>query len=653
MNRKPFLLMLIAAILLIAAAAQGVRAQTAAEPALAPDATSTPTATATTQPMRLAVTDAKDPIAAGDPIVYTIGVRNQSGRSVPASLLTDYLPANVTFMEASGGGVFTEEGNVTWVVPPLANGQAYAVQLTVGTPADAPLGTVFADRVSLIWTCRPLAAQPLCTEWAFETTTVNLLRPVPSPTSCADEAGNDFDSATLLYPVVLGLGGFDAALCPAGDEDWFKFTVPAYYFIEIWLTQLAGEFDLSLSSPAGPVVVTSAQGGLADEHISYRALTTAGDYRVRVFPRGGTAAQGGYHLAINLSPPTPTPTRTPTATLTRTPTRTATPTRTPTGTRTPSPTPTRTPTVTRTPAPGLSIDKRLVTTDLVAGEIAEYAIRVVNNGPGVARNVIVSDDLPSARSAYVSSNPPATPVGSPATNLNWPAVATLAQGANLTYHVRVRVNSDIAPGTTLHNTASVRADGVASISDDSVDPVAAPSLTIDIYTLTSPVVAGQTARLNAVVKNFGPGLAQNVRVSVRLDARMTNPTNINPPFGHYDSGTRTVSWSLSELPAREMEGFYVDVTIDSSLAANTVLHANWTVKATGVSDATKDHPVTVNQARPAPSVSVEHAVAPNTIAPGGSVRWSVTVRQNSAYALHNFRLTFKAPSGLTLSNLAG
>ncbi|MCX6031289.1 MAG: pre-peptidase C-terminal domain-containing protein [Chloroflexi bacterium] len=652
MKRKSFLFVLIAAACLIAVVTvQGVLAQVTPESALAPAPTLVPSATPTTLPVRLAVSDAVDPIAAGDPIVYTVGVRNLTGLTQPGMLLVDTLPPGTTFIEASGGGIYQDDGSVTWVVPALSNGQAYAVNLTVGTPADTPGGTVFSDRASITWTCRPLAAAPLCTEWASQTTTVAMLAHLPptatpTPVCLPDEAGNSFDTATVLITTPAGRYGI---IC-GSDEDWFKFNVPAWYIIDVSLTEMEGEFDLSLSSPNGPVVVTSSHTN-SDEHISYRALSTAGDYRVRVFPRAGTGAQGGYHLTVVLLPPTPSPTATRTITPTPTTTATRTPTRTPTGTRTPAPTSTRTPTRTQTPAPGLSIDKRLVTTNLVAGEIAEYSIKITNNGPGTAHNIIVSDVLPSTRSVYVRSNPVATPVGAPVTSLNWPVVATLAQGASLTYVMEVRVNTDVPPGQTLSNSASVRADGVASISDESVVPVVGPQIAIDVLTLTSPVVAGQTARLNAVVKNVGPGLAQNVQVSVLLDPKMTNPANLNPPFGTYDSGTRTVTWSLSNLSPNGMEGFYLDVTIDPSLAAGTILHANWTVKSTGMPNVTWAHPVRVDQARPAPSVSVEHAIAPSTVLPGGSTAWSATVRQNSAYALHNFKLTFKAPSGLTLSNL--
>jgi uncharacterized repeat protein (TIGR01451 family) len=651
MKRRRFYFVLAAGALLLAAIlAQSVLAQATPEAALAPAATLQPTATPTALPVRISLSDAKDPIASGDPIVYTVSVRNLTGRTQPGMLLVNYLPAGTTFVEASGGGIYRDNGSVTWAVPTLTNGQAYVVNLTVATPAGAPGGTIYESRASITWTCRPLAAAPLCTAWASQTTTVGvqtLPRPTATPTSAClvDEAGNTFDTATAL---TTGAAGRYAIICGT-DEDWFKFNVPAWYRIDVSLTEMEGDFDLSLSAPAGPHLVTSSHAAV-NESISFRALSTAGDYRVRVFPRPG--AQGGYHLTVVLVPPTPTPTATRTATPTRTvtPTRTATPT--PTGTPTPVATSTRTPTPTRTATPGLSIDKRLVTTDLVAGEIAEYSIKITNHGPGTARNVLVSDNLPSAVSAYVRSEPAATPVGSPVTSLNWPAVATLAQGASQTYKVLVRINSSAAPGTRVSNTASVRADGSAGISDEAAAPVAAPVIRLDPDVTTSPVVAGQKVAFHATVSNLGPGLAQGVQVSVRLGSNLQDPVAGNPPGSTYDSSTRTITWTYGNMIPNGWGTFYVEATVNPELAAGFIMHANWTVKATGVPNTTADQGIAVDQALPAPSVSVEHAIAPNTVAPGGSASWSATVRQNSAYALHNFKLTFKAPSGLTFSNLS-
>jgi len=249
---------------------------------------------------------------------------------------------------------------------------------------------------------------------------------------------------------------------------------------------------------------------------------------------------------------------------------------------------------TPTPAPSLSIDKRLVTANLVAGELADYTIKITNNGSGTAHNVLVSDVLPSTKSIYVRSNPMATTVGAPVTSLNWPAVATLAPGASLTYTIQVRVNTDALPGATLNNTASVRADGTASSSDSNVAPVAAPVIRITPDIATSPVVAGQRVSFYAKVSNLGPGRAQGMRISVCLDSKLRNPVAGNPQGSTYNSSTRTITWSHGDMAANGWDKFHVVATVNPALPAGSVMHASWTIKATGMPDTTADQRIKVD-----------------------------------------------------------
>jgi len=252
---------------------------------------------------------------------------------------------------------------------------------------------------------------------------------------------------------------------------------------------------------------------------------------------------------------------------------------------------------TPTLAPSLSIDKRLVTTVLVAGELADYTIKITNNGPGTAHNVLISDALPSSKSVYVRSNPMATTVGAPVTSLNWPAVAMMAQGASLTYTIQVRVNTDALPGATLTNTASVRADGVASISDGNVAPIAAPVITINPEIVTSPVVAGQRVTFYAKVSNLGPGLAPGMVVSVRLDNKLQNPVAGNPQGSTFNGSTRTITWSYGNMAVNGQVKFYVGSIVNPELPAGFVVQANWTVKSTGMPDTAVNQRIMVNQAR--------------------------------------------------------
>lgn len=249
---------------------------------------------------------------------------------------------------------------------------------------------------------------------------------------------------------------------------------------------------------------------------------------------------------------------------------------------------------TPTPAPSLSIDKRLMTVDLVAGELADYTIKITNNDSATAHNVLVSDVLPSASSVFVRSSPLATPVGAPVTSLNWPAVATLAPGASLTYTIQVRVNTDAPPGTPLNNTATVRADGIASCSDSSVAPVTAPVIRITPDVATSPVVAGQRVSFYAKVSNLGPGRAQSMRISVCLDSKLRNPIAGNPTGSTINKSTRTITWTYGDMAANGWDKFHAVATVIPALPAGSVMHASWTVKATGMPDTTADQRIKVD-----------------------------------------------------------
>src|SRR4029077_18864581 len=63
-------------------------------------------------------------VTLGDAFSYTIVVTNAGPSPAVNTLAKDFLPTNLVFASASGGGVFSN-GVVTWpILPPLAAGQA-------------------------------------------------------------------------------------------------------------------------------------------------------------------------------------------------------------------------------------------------------------------------------------------------------------------------------------------------------------------------------------------------------------------------------------------------------------------------------------------------------------------------------------------------
>ena len=80
-------------------------------------------------------------VLASSNLVYTILVTNFGPSSAGSVVVTDSLPANVTFVSATGGGV-NNSGVVNWSLGTLTSGQVSNVTVTVTAPASGTLTNV-------------------------------------------------------------------------------------------------------------------------------------------------------------------------------------------------------------------------------------------------------------------------------------------------------------------------------------------------------------------------------------------------------------------------------------------------------------------------------------------------------------------------------
>jgi uncharacterized repeat protein (TIGR01451 family) len=74
-------------------------------------------------------------VLASSNLTYTISVTNFGPSSASGVVVTDSLPATVTFVSATGGGL-NNSGIVNWNLGTLANGQTSNVTVTVTAPAS-------------------------------------------------------------------------------------------------------------------------------------------------------------------------------------------------------------------------------------------------------------------------------------------------------------------------------------------------------------------------------------------------------------------------------------------------------------------------------------------------------------------------------------
>jgi uncharacterized repeat protein (TIGR01451 family) len=93
----------------------------------------------TTSDLSITKVDTPDPVIAGQTLTYTITVSNAGPRNASDLVVSDTLPAGVTFISASGTDWTCGEdgGTVTCQLATLANGADSTIEILVSAPMEA------------------------------------------------------------------------------------------------------------------------------------------------------------------------------------------------------------------------------------------------------------------------------------------------------------------------------------------------------------------------------------------------------------------------------------------------------------------------------------------------------------------------------------
>src|SRR5439155_764372 len=94
--------------------------------------------------LNISKTDAPDPVAPGSNVTYTISYSNTGNMNATGVVITDTVPANTSFVSATGGGTLAA-GVVTWNIGALAAGASTSVQLVVQVATPLPNGTIITN----------------------------------------------------------------------------------------------------------------------------------------------------------------------------------------------------------------------------------------------------------------------------------------------------------------------------------------------------------------------------------------------------------------------------------------------------------------------------------------------------------------------------
>jgi uncharacterized repeat protein (TIGR01451 family) len=221
--------------------------------------------------------------------------------------------------------------------------------------------------------------------------------------------------------------------------------------------------------------------------------------------------------------------------------------------------------VTVSSAPSLSISKTASKTVANPGDTLIYTINYSNTGTDQATNVTIEDHLP-ANTTFVSAS--AGGMEASTDIVDW-TIGTVAAGVSGSVTVEATVDSPLANGTVLHNTATIDSTETVPISTGNID-VTVSSAPVLIFGKTAPsfVAAGGQLTYSLNYRNIGNDTATGLLIEDHLPPETSF---VSASAGGVHSGG-VVDWSLPDLPAGGSGSVTVTVDVNSPLPNGTLLH---------------------------------------------------------------------------------
>lgn len=431
----------------------------------------TSTANTTVSPvadLRVTKIDSLDPAVAGGTLSYTITVFNDGPSTATNVVLTDVLPAGLSFTSgsASQGTVNHVTGTVTANLGSLASGASATVTINTNVAPTAS-GTI------------------------NNTASVTGTEVDDDPTNNSDTESTQVDQSIDL--VVTKTDGLTTVI--SGNNLTYTMTV----------------------TNNGPSTATDVV--LAD------VLPATLTYVTHTVSQGTATIVGqNFNAALGTLAPGASATVTITTTVSGIATGTISNTSTATATQTDTNNANNSATDTTTATP--QIDLQITKTDspdpVIAGNQLTYTIVVTNAGPSTATGVTVTDVLPAG--VTFSSGTSTVGTVANASGTVTANIGTLASGATAT----VTLVTTVAPATrgTISNTATVagtQTDTNSTNNSATTTTTANGNIDLSITKADSadPVIAGNTLTYLLTVTNNGPSTATNVIITDTLPAALT------------------------------------------------------------------------------------------------------------------------------------
>ena len=291
---------------------------------------------------------------------------------------------------------------------------------------------------------------------------------------------------------------------------------------------------------------------------------------------------------------------------------------------------------------GLTITKEATTEAFVAGQPIGWLITVQNAGPSLARDVVITDQLPAGVDAAASSTPGCAVTGRTLTC----AVANLAPGTSVSVVVTGVLASNYA-ADTLDNTAAVASSTPTPAGGDtstSRTPVlTSADLAVGKVITSGPPVAGDTITFRVVVRNSGPSDASDVVMVDEVPEGISQLT-ADPEGGTCTISGSTVRCALGVLPTGDQTAITIAGVLSQDVGdeiTNTAT-ASSTTNDPDPDDNTSSATTTVGESA---AVGVSKT-GPVTADAGSRVTWTVTVTNDGPSVARSVTVDDPVPDGV-------
>lgn len=277
----------------------------------------------------------------------------------------------------------------------------------------------------------------------------------------------------------------------------------------------------------------------------------------------------------------------------------------------------------------LTITKNAAPNPVVAGGTLTYTITFNASGPSAAPNVVMTDILP-AGTTFTSI---AAPAGWSCTTSGTVSCSnpSLASGASGTFTLVVGVNSSVAAGSTISNTATISGDVTENTSDNSSTASVTTSATADLsVTKSAPstIFPGGSMSYSIAYANAGPSQASSVTITDILPASTTFASITAPGFSCTTGGT--VTCTAATLASGASGTITINVTVSPSAAPTSVIANTATIGSAASDPNSSNNSSTASTTVSAPTITGVKSVGASQIAEGGAVTYTVVLHNGGA-----------------------